>query len=111
WPGGAPPDLLWGSLNAVLIVLSAIPNVYTDKAAIDQDLGKVRFWLVILCLFGLALLVVRFLEFTTLNVRGDENAYGSVVWMLLGLHTFNLVTDYGDTLVLTVLMHKGSLEG
>ena len=112
WPtGDAAPDLLWGTLNAVLIVLSAIPNTYTDKAAIDQDLRKVRIGLVICCLFGLALLSVRMLEFTALNVRGDESAYGSVVWMLLGLHTFNLVTDYGDTLVLTVLMGKGPLEG
>jgi len=112
WPtGDAAPDLLWGTLNAVLIVLSAIPNTYTDKAAIDQDLRKVRIGLVICCLFGLALLSVRMLEFTALNVRGDESAYGSVVWMLLGLHTFNLVTDYGDTLVLTVLIGKGPLEG
>src|SRR5436853_4596321 len=89
WPtGDAAPDLMWGTLNAVLIVLSAIPNTYTDKAAIDQDLRKVRIGLVICCLFGLALLIVRMLEFTALNVRGDESAYGSVVWMLLGLHTF-----------------------
>ena len=48
WPtGDAAPDLLWGTLNAVLIVLSAIPNTYTDKAAIDQDLRKVRIGLVI----------------------------------------------------------------
>jgi len=113
WPSGgsATPDLLWGTLNVILILLSAIPNVYTDKAAIDQDLHKVRLGLVACCVFGLALLIVRMLEFTTLNVRGDESAYGSVVWMLLGLHTFNLVTDYGDTLVLTVLMGKGPLEG
>jgi cytochrome c oxidase subunit III len=112
WPiGGSPPDLLWGTINCALIVLSAIPNTLTDRAAMHCDLKKVRLWLGICCVFGLALIVVRFLEFTTLNVRGDENVYGSVVWMLMGLHTFNLVTDYGDTLVLTVLMAKGPVEG
>jgi heme/copper-type cytochrome/quinol oxidase subunit 3 len=54
---------------------------------------------------------VRAIEFTTLNVRGDESAYGSVVWMLLGLHTFNLITDVADSLVLTALILKGPLEG
>jgi heme/copper-type cytochrome/quinol oxidase subunit 3 len=112
WPiGGAAPDLLWGTLNVFLILGSAIPNVYVDKAAIDQDLRKVRIGLVICCIFGLLLMIVRALEFTTLNVRGDESAYGSVVWVLLGLHTFNLVTDVGDTAVLTALMLKGPLEG
>ena len=113
WPSsGASPDLLWGTVNLGLILLSAIPNIYVDKAAIDQDLHKVRAGLVILAVIGLLLLVVRALEFTTLNVRGDESAYGSVVWMLLGLHTFNLVTDYVDSLVLMALMlKKGPLEG
>jgi heme/copper-type cytochrome/quinol oxidase subunit 3 len=112
WPaGGGRPDLLWGTLNLLLILASAIPNIYTDKAAIDHDLSKVRIGLVILSAFGLVLLIVRTVEFTTLNVRGDESAYGSVVWMLLGLHTFNLITDVADSLVLTALMFKKQLEG
>jgi cytochrome c oxidase subunit III len=112
WPAaGAPPALLWGTLSAVLVLVSAIPNIYTDKAAIDQDLRKVRIGLVLCCIVGLALLLVRAMEFTALNVSARDSAYGSVVWVLLGLHTFNLVTDYVDTLVLTVLMLKGPLEG
>jgi len=34
----------------------------------------------------------------------DANAYGSIVWLLLGLHTIHLLTDLGDTIVLAVLM-------
>ena len=112
WPvGGQPPGLLWGTLNALLIVASAIPNTQVDKAAIEHDLGRVRRGLVILNVFGVALMIVRALEFATLNASADESAYGSVIWVLLGLHTFNLVTDCIDTLVLTVLMYKGPLEG
>jgi cytochrome c oxidase subunit 3 len=112
WPYGArAPDLLWGTVNAALILLSAIPNTFIDKAAIDQDLGRVRRGLVILSVIGLVLLVVRALEFTALNVTMTDSAYGSIVWVLLILHTFNLVTDYADSLVLTVLMFKGPLEG
>jgi heme/copper-type cytochrome/quinol oxidase subunit 3 len=32
-----------------------------------------------------------------LNVSWDANAYGSVVWLLLGLHTTHLITDTIDT--------------
>jgi cytochrome c oxidase subunit III len=112
WPSsGASPDLLWGTVNLGLILLSAIPNTYIDKWAIEHDLPKVRLGLVIFSIFCVLLLVVRALEFTALNVRGDESAYGSTVWFLMGLHTFNLITDVGDTLVLTALMLKGPLEG
>ncbi len=98
-------------MNLGIILASAIPNTYTDKAAIDHDLRKVRIGLVLCAIFGLALCIVRAMEFTALNVRWDDSAYGSVVWVLLGLHTFNLVTDYADTLVLAVVMFKGPLEG
>jgi cytochrome c oxidase subunit I+III len=112
WPsGGAAPDLLWGTLNLAIILISAIPNYYADRAAIDHDLNKVRLLLILGCLCGLALCGVRALEFTTLNVRWDDSAYGSVVWMLLGLHTFNLVTDVADTMVLTAVMYKLPIEG
>jgi heme/copper-type cytochrome/quinol oxidase subunit 3 len=112
WPeGGAAPDLLWGTLNLGIILASAVPNTRADKAAIAHDLHKVRTAMIWSSLFGLALCAVRWLEFTALNVRWDDSAYGSCVWMLLGLHTFNLVTDVIDTLVLTAVMFKQPLEG
>jgi cytochrome c oxidase subunit 3 len=56
-------------------------------------------------------LVLRAFEFTTLNVRWDTNAYGSAVWMLLGLHTLHVLTDFWDTTVLAVLMMHDKIEG
>jgi heme/copper-type cytochrome/quinol oxidase subunit 3 len=58
---------------------------------------------VVVCLIGLVMLAVRALEFTALNCSWDSDAYGSIVWMLLGLHTVHLATDVYDTLVLAVL--------
>jgi heme/copper-type cytochrome/quinol oxidase subunit 3 len=112
WPAGGPaPDRLGGTINLGIILASAIPNYYADRAAIVHDLPKVRLMLVLGVLFGLALSGVRALEFTALNVRWDGSAYASVVWMLLGLHTFNLVTDVANTMVLTAVMFKQPLEG
>jgi len=112
WPSkGAEPEILWGTVNLGLILASALPNMWTDRAAIDHNRRNVRIGLVVCSIFGLALCGVRALEFTALNVRWDDSAYGSVLWMMLGLHTFNLVTDVADTLVLTALMFKRRIEG
>jgi heme/copper-type cytochrome/quinol oxidase subunit 3 len=112
WPAAkGPPDLLWGTVNLAVILVSALPFIWSDRAAIELDLPKVRIAMLLCSLFGLTLCGVRWMEFTALNVRWDDSAYGSVVWVLMGLHTFNLVTDVGDTLVLTALMFKGPLEG
>jgi cytochrome c oxidase subunit III len=112
WPTpGGPPDLLWGTVNLVLAILTGVPNAVIDRYANRRNLRKLRLWLVVFAVLTTALLPVRWLEFTALNVSADASAYGSCVWVLLGLHTFNLVTDVGDTLVLTAVMFKRNVDG
>ena len=111
WPPSVPPpELLWGTVNTVILLLSCIPNQLAKKAGEREDLPAVRLWMSVCILFAIAFLVVRALEFTALNVKWDTNAYGSAVWFLLGLHTTHLITDFVDTLVLAVLMFTGPLE-
>jgi cytochrome c oxidase subunit III len=112
WPmSDAPPDLLWGTLNLVVVLISVWPNHLTKRAAENGDERRMKIGLAVCVLFGIVLLAVRALEFTTLNVRWDDNAYGSVVWVLLGLHTVHLATDVYDTAVLAALFHAGNIEG
>jgi len=112
WPqDSAPPELLWGSINVLLMLASGLPNWWTKRAAEAMDLARVRTGMLICVVFALVSLAVRVGEFNTLNVRWDSNAYGSVVWMLMGLHTMHLITDTYDTIVLTVLLWTGPLEG
>ena len=112
WPVTAlPPELLWGTVNTAIMLASLVPNQLAKKAAEAHDLRGVRLWLCVGLLFGFAFLGVRVLEFAGLNVRWDSSAYGSVVWMLMGLHTVHLATDVADSVVLAVLFFTGPLEG
>jgi cytochrome c oxidase subunit III len=108
WPSSAPPpELAWGTTSAILMALSVAPNIWIQRASAQERLGDVRIGLVIMCLIGLALLVLRAMEFSALNVRWDRNAYGSITWALLVLHTVHLITDWADSLVLGALVHTG----
>jgi heme/copper-type cytochrome/quinol oxidase subunit 3 len=112
WPPGVlPPDMIWGTVNTLVLLASLVPNHYTKRAAERRDLHAVRVGMAVCIAFALVFLFVRVLEFTSLNVRWDTNAYGSAVWFLLGLHTTHLVTDFFDTVVLAVLMFTGPIEG
>lgn len=112
WPVAAlPPDLLWGTVNTFVMLASFWPAHMAKKAAENLDLRGVRRWLVLSVGFGVAFTVLRGFEFAALNVRWDSSAYGSVVWLLLGLHTTHIVTDLIDTTVLTVLFFRGPLDG
>ncbi|MFL6836046.1 MAG: heme-copper oxidase subunit III [Bradyrhizobium sp.] len=105
WPIDAPrPTLLPGTVVTLILVASVAPNYLVSRWAEQQDLRKVRIGIVVMSLLGIAPLAVRAFEFPALNVNWDSNAYGSIVWTLLGLHTAHLITDLVDTLVLAALM-------
>jgi cytochrome c oxidase subunit III len=109
-PGIAPPALRWGTLNLIVLLASSVPNELAKKASERVDLPATRLWLVASIAFGAAFTVIRAVEFTALNVTWTNSAYGSIVWLLLGLHTVHILTDLGDTMVLTVLMFVGPIE-
>jgi len=109
-PDTALPGLLYPTINLFILLVSLWPNQMVKRAAEDMRVEETRRWMVIADLFALAFVVVRVLEYGQLNVSWDSNAYGSATWTLLGLHTLHLVTDFADTVVLTVLMftHHGT---
>ncbi|SEK17123.1 MULTISPECIES: cytochrome c oxidase subunit 3 [unclassified Variovorax] len=112
WPIDAvPPELRWGTLNTAILLVSLWPNEMAKRAAQREDRGRTRIWLSVCVVFALVFLTLRALEFTTLNVSWQASAYGSIVWLLLGLHTTHLVTDTIDTGVLAVLLFTGPFEG
>ncbi|MFL5251712.1 MAG: cytochrome c oxidase subunit 3, partial [Rhodopila sp.] len=104
WPPAPPPDLLPGTAVTAVLVASVVPNLLISRWAEQQDLAKVRAAIIVMSICGIIPLVIRMFEFPAMHVSWDTNAYGSVVWTLLGLHTTHLVTDLADTLVLAVLM-------
>ncbi|MCC8404453.1 cytochrome c oxidase subunit I [Paraburkholderia sp. MMS20-SJTN17] len=112
WPMQAPPPpLLWGTLNTGILLLSLWPNQLAKRAAERGERGGACLWLAVCLAFAFAFLVVRGFEFSALNVMWYANAYGSIVWLLLGLHTTHLVTDTVDTAVLALLLKTGPYEG
>jgi cytochrome c oxidase subunit III len=112
WPPNLPPpDLLYGTLNTLILLVSAVPNQWVKHAAERKDLRSVRLGLLICLAFAAAFLAVRAFEFMALHCSWDTNAYGSAVWTLLGFHTFHLVTDALDTAVLTALMFTRRIAG
>jgi heme/copper-type cytochrome/quinol oxidase subunit 3 len=106
WPpeGRKPPDLLWGTLFTIVILLSEFANTRIKKAALAHDVLTVRKLMPIIVGVGVVLLVIRGFEFNSLNCRWTDNAYGSIVWALLLLHTTHILTDWFDTAVLYALM-------
>jgi cytochrome c oxidase subunit III len=111
WPPSQPdPALMVPTINLVLLLVSCVPNQFAKMAAERMDLRRVRLWLNITLVCGIVSVVLRAFEYPALNTRWDSNAYGSITWLVLSLHTMHLITDVVDSAVLAVLAYKGPLE-
>jgi heme/copper-type cytochrome/quinol oxidase subunit 3 len=111
WPmNELPPRLLWGSLNTLLLLASLWPNHLAKKAAERLDRRGVQRWMCVCLVVSLLFLAFRWFEFESLNCVWYADAYASIVWLLLGLHTTHLITDTWDTGVLAALAFVGPFE-
>jgi len=111
WPlSERPPDLEWGTANTLLMLGSLIPNYFVSRAARRRDAGRTQRWTLVMAAIGVATLLVRALEFPHLNGRWDHDAYGSVMWTLIVMHTTHLITDFFDTFFLAVFLHTHPID-
>jgi len=111
WPPAHDPlpSLLIPTINLVVMLVSIVPAVLTDRATRRLDRGGARLWSVVSVLFGFAIVVLRWFELWALNVRWDTDAYGSAAWTLVGLHASLLVIEQGEMIGMAALLFKSRL--
>lgn len=85
------PALGWPLANLALILFSFAPVYWADRAALHHNEAAVKVALVIAILVGGGIVALRFPEFQSLRFRWDDNAYGSIIWTLLGLHLLHVI--------------------
>lgn len=111
WPPGVlPPNLQWGVANAIAFILSLAPAEWIRRRARAEDLTACRIGLIVLALFGVLNIVLRAFEFANLNCRWSANAYASTIWVLMGVHTGHLLTNFIETVVLAALAFSRRME-
>jgi cytochrome c oxidase subunit III len=111
WPmGNTPPALTWGTTLVGWLLLTELPNFWVKRVAKQYDVRRTRRGVAIMALVGLGALGLRALEFGTLNCRWDTNAYGSIVWALMFLHTVHIVADVSETWVIAAITVLAPLD-
>lgn len=101
-PGDAAPDLLWGTIFTLALLASEVANLVLLRASLAKQETAVRWLSALMTVLVTGLLAVRAVEFGHLNADWTRDAYGAVVWMLMVLHTVHLVTELGETVVLSI---------
>jgi heme/copper-type cytochrome/quinol oxidase subunit 3 len=105
------PDLGVSSINILVLAVSAAP--FWNVARLSRRHERpvlVGVWLAVGVLFGIAAIVLRVLEFTSLHTRFDSNAYGSITWAILAVHLAHLLAGTLQALLIALVMFVGPVE-
>lgn len=105
------PDLFIPTINLAVMLASVAPMAWADRLARrGGGSGAIRLALVLCTLAGIAALVLRWFEFDAFHVRWDTNAYGSIVWTILGLHLAELLAGTLENIVFIIYSMRFPLD-
>ena len=104
------PKLGAATVNMTLLLLSCLPMYLTSQRARRHERGKVIIGLGVMMVIAIASLCLRWREFDAVHFRWDENAYGSVVWTILGIHWFYILVGLGEFAVMTAWALRHPVE-
>lgn len=103
------PGLLIPSINMAVMLVSLVPSYLAAESAKKLDRSGVTRWLFVTGFLGVVILVLRWYELWAINTRWDTTAYGSIAWLVVGLHMTLILLDVGDTIGLGVMFAKREL--
>jgi heme/copper-type cytochrome/quinol oxidase subunit 3 len=97
------PDLLLPTINIAMLLLSCIAAFAVDRASLVKNMPAISIGQIICIIVGLTFLYLRFsIIVPGLGYKWSDHAYGSIVWIIIGMHTLHVVTATGETMLLFV---------
>jgi cytochrome c oxidase subunit 3 len=109
WPptGVGPAAFDLAAVQMGFLLVSALPTVLMNRAAVRERYGTARLWLVVVTVLSLVVTVLRGFELPRIGFRWDQHAYGSAFWLTLGVHITHLLSGVAEFLLLVALMTVG----
>lgn len=104
------PDLGVSIVNLLVILVSCAPMILADRSALHLNRRRVDQGLIGCIALGLVAIALRWFEFHALKFRWDDNAYGSVVWMILGVHLTHLIVGTCENGIMLAWVMRHGLD-
>src|SRR4051812_11780108 len=104
------PTLGLSIVNLVIILISCVPMVIADLAALKCDRRVVTYGFIACIALGLVAIGLRWFEFYSIRFRWDENAYGSIVWFIVGMHFTHLIAGTCENGIMLAWMLRHGLD-
>jgi cytochrome c oxidase subunit 3 len=106
-PGVQLPDVVLPTLALIPLAASCAGSYWASEAAKKGHRCGMIVGLTLNLGLASVFLILRALEWKTLNFTWASDAHGSIFWTILFLHTFDVVADLLMTAVLIVIVATG----
>ena len=91
------------AVATAVLVASSFTMMAADRAGLRSgDRRAMRWWLLATITLGAMFLANQIAEYATLDFRADDHPYGSIYWLLTGLHGAHVTAGLGALVVLVV---------
>jgi len=104
------PDLFLPVIGLIVIVASLAPGIWLDLSSRRRNTGAAKIAICLTLAFNIAAIAIRYYEFDSLKFKWDDNAYGSITWMILGMHLLHMITLGCEDLFLMFWMFTKGLD-
>lgn len=109
WPqdGLEPSELLLPTLNTLLLLSSVIPMGWAVKSISKGNQFGLKAGIAISFVIGLLFLILKVIEYSDKSYTWATNAYGSIVWTMIGFHTVHVIATLLKMAAIWVLANQG----
>jgi cytochrome c oxidase subunit III len=90
------PDLFLPVIGLIVLLVSLIPAIWLDISARRHKVRSMKIASFATLAFNIAAIVIRYYEFDSLYFKWNDNAYGSITWMILIMHMIHLFVLFGE---------------
>lgn len=105
--GVKKPELLLPTISAVILFASSYPMYLADKGIQRGDKKALRINLLISIALAVVFLILKYVEYSSVEYRWDSHAYGSVVWAIVAFHSTHVLSLVLKTIFVSYLAWRG----
>lgn len=109
WPSmpHEPPELLLPTINTLILVASSFVVHWGDRGIKAGNQRQLQLAMLIAPIMAAVFLVLKVVEYAGKNYRWDSDAYGSIVWTIIGFHSAHVIAVVLKTVVVDTLAWRG----
>lgn len=109
WPLGGydVPKLLLPTINTFVLIASSLVMHWADVGAKMDDQRRLRVGMVVATTLGALFLTLKVVEYSQVPYKWDSNAYGSIVWLIIGFHSAHVLILLMKASIVTTMAFRG----